>query len=412
MDIVCGQQGIVSLTHPGQGASDLDRAGYKNILLDFSVCISSGELETCDDNLLTKYPQGLYEYLKTALEHYGKAGLNVPVAKAPYLYRNAEQKNMQGIMKRIVSECIGICGRIHCKYIIIQPFSSGQTAEERWEVNREYYLYLADRAAECGVTILLVNQCRDNNGHLVRGVCSDEKETAAWVDALNIEIGEERFGFCMDVGICTVCGQNMYDFVCTLGKRIKMVVLRDCDGIWETAMLPFTCVNKGKSQTDWLNLIRGLREIDFDGEVLIDFASTATCFSPLLRPELLRLSKAVGNYFVWQIGMERLMKKYSSIVLFGAGNMCRNYMRCYGKKYPPLFTCDNNARLWDTEFCGLMVRPPECLKELPEECAIFICNIFYREIEGQLRSMGIGNSIEFFNDEYMPVLPFDNEEYS
>lgn len=82
-------------------------------------------------------------------------------------------------------------------------------------------------------------------------------------------------------------------------------------------------------------------------------------------------------------------------------------MKCYGGKYPPRFTCDNNQALWDTDFCGLTVKNPSCLKELPEDCAIFICNIYYREIERQLRDMEIKNPIEFFNDEYMPSFYFD-----
>ena len=36
--------------------------------------------------------------------------------------------------------------------------------------------------------------------------------------------------------------------------------------------------------------------------------------------------------------------------------MCRNYMKCYGEKYPPKFTCDNNPKLWGTNFCGLEVK--------------------------------------------------------
>lgn len=436
MEIVCGQRGIVALTHPGQGAYDLNNAGFKNILLDFSVCISPGELEAygsfraktgrneavyAEENSrnvrdksrkrnFSEYPQELYSHLKPVMDCYEKSDIKVPVARAPFLFRNTRQDNMQELFVQLISECIAVCGRYNCGYIIVQPLSG--RGKECWEMNRAYYLRLAGKAAECGVTILIENQCRDINGHLVRGVCADGREAAAWVDALNMEAGEERFGFCMDVGACNLCGQNMYDFVHTLENRIKVVVLRDCDGVRENAMLPFTCVNKGEPQTDWLNLIRGLREVEFDGVLLLDHSSTAACFSPLLRPELLRMSKAIGEYFAWQIGLERLIKKYSSIVLFGAGNMCRNYMMCYGEKYPPLFTCDNNSVLWNTEFCGLMVKAPECLKELPEECAVFICNIFYREIETQLRNMGIRNPIEFFNDEYMPVLPFDDEEYS
>ncbi len=38
-----------------------------------------------------------------------------------------------------------------------------------------------------------------------------------------------------------------------------------------------------------------------------------------------------------------------------------------------------------------------------------ICNIYYREIEAQLRDMEIEN-IGYFNDEYMPSFYFDRLE--
>lgn len=81
-------------------------------------------------------------------------------------------------------------------------------------------------------------------------------------------------------------------------------------------------------------------------------------------------------------------------------------MKYYGGKYPPLFTCDNNRNLWGTSFEGLEVRNPEELKSLPSECAVIICNIHYREIETQLREMGVEN-IGYFNDEYMPSYYYD-----
>ena len=90
--------------------------------------------------------------------------------------------------------------------------------------------------------------------------------------------------------------------------------------------------------------------------------------------------------------------------------MCRNYLKCYGEKYPPLFTCDNNGKLWGSVFEGLEVKNPQVLSALPKDCAVFICNIYYREIEEQLRQMGIENPIEFFNDEYMPSFYFDRLE--
>ena len=89
--------------------------------------------------------------------------------------------------------------------------------------------------------------------------------------------------------------------------------------------------------------------------------------------------------------------------------MCRNYMKCYGEKYPPLFTCDNNPKLWGTMFESLEVKNPEALKHLPKDCCVVICNIYYREIETQLHEMGIVN-IGYFNDEYMPSFYFDRLE--
>ena len=67
-------------------------------------------------------------------------------------------------------------------------------------------------------------------------------------------------------------------------------------------------------------------------------------------------------------------------------------------------------RLWGTEFCGLEVKSPEALKNLPEDCGIFICNIYYKEIREQILEMGVKNPIEYFNDEYMPSFYLDRLE--
>lgn len=249
------------------------------------------------------------------------------------------------------------------------------------------------------VNNILKNECKAYNGHLIRGKYCNPSEVP------------DDAAFCMDVGICNLCGQNMYEYILALGSRIKVVILRDNDGIKDNSLLPFTCVNKTRHQTDWLNLIRGLRKIDFDGTIVMDF-SDSVCSLPLqLRSFYMDYAKKVGDYFEWQISMERIIRKYSNRVLFGAGNMCRNYMKCYGEEFPPLYTCDNNNARWGEFFEGLEIKNPQVLKELPTDCAIFICNIYYDEIEAQLREMRVTNPIERFNDEYMPSVHMDRPEY-
>lgn len=416
MNIICSPSGIVYPFRPSQGIIDIAKAGFQNISLELDMCCPAYELEDYGkasvDKENTEYPEG-YEYLPVSknpteigrfferlISSCREKCLQLPLARAPYLPRDTKRSDLSDLLLKLYEESIRFCGKIGCKYLVIRPI------ENTREQNQGYYLHLAVVARENQVTLLLENQCYSMNGHMVRGVCADSQEAAEWIDILNREMGEERFGFCMDVGVCSLCGQDMHEFAIRLGDQIKAVILRDCNGRQEGSMLPFTNTHHGQTQTDWLNLIRGLREIGFDGQLVLDIRDTAVAFSPLLRPQLMIFAKATAEYFKWQIEIENLLKKYTSIVLFGAGNMCRNYIKCYGEKYPPLFTCDNNQKVWGTNFCGLEVKSPEALKKLPCNCGVFICNIYYHEIEQQLRDMGVEN-IEFFNDEYMPSFYFD-----
>ena len=404
MNEICMLSGFVNLENPQRGIAAVVGGGFDKIVIDMAMSYSARELE------IFGHPGKLCNSFRLLLEQCQKDNIRIPVARAPYLHRSTERGGLGELLSILAKESIKVCKEAGCSRLIVKPLFAGAPLGREWEVNQKYYLGLVETARENDIVILLENQCRDVNGHLIRGVCSDADEAAAWIDRLNKEAGEECFGFCMDVGACNLCGQNMYDFALALGKRIRAVILRDCNGAGESSLLPFTCAVGGVPQTDWLNLIRGLRETRFDGELIIDFRDTAASFSPILRPELVRIAKSVADYFEWQIEIENLLRKYPVRVLFGAGNMCRNYMKCYGEKYPPLFTCDNNSAIWGSEFCGLMVKDPESLRDLPENCAIFICNIYYREIEEQLRKMGVANPIEFFNDEYMPSFYFDRLE--
>ncbi len=428
MNIVCSPSGIVSPFRPGQGIMDIAGAGFEGISLELAMCCSGHELEHFGEESqkekekeeqqnaldrgikkfppISEHPQGMSRFFEKMLGSCREKNLHVFVMTAPSLPRDTKREDMVPVLKSLHEEAIRYCKSLGCSYLVIRPLTYVRGSEKLWQLNREYYLGLADLAKDHGVMILLENQFVLRNGQAVRGACSDETAAARWVDELNREAGEERFGFCMNVGVLSLCGQSMYEFAVTMGQRIKAVILGDCDGYHEGYMLPFTSVCSGQPRTDWLSLIRGLRRIGFDGQMILNMSDTAAVFSPLLRPQLMALAKAVAEYFKWQVQIEELLKKYDSIVLFGAGNMCRNYMKCYGETYPPLFTCDNNERIWGTTFCGLEVKPPEALKGLPETCGIFICNIYYREIEKQLRDMGI-NHIEFFNDEYMPTFYFD-----
>lgn len=424
MQIICPTWGIVLTEFPRQGLNDIKSAGFTATMLDIGgLCgyhaykIVKWRKKRNDKShrqWITDNADQVPNIVKPFASLFREHGFSLPLACANFLPpRTGEAADNDDIfadMLKLAQESVITAGTCGCRYVIMRPLAVGVGLRDKSAANREYYLSLVNAAKKYNLQILLEAQYRINNGGIVRDLLADPHEAATFLDELNKTAGADIFGFNMDVGTCSLLGQNMRDFTVILGERIKAVTVRDCDGLTDTPLLPFTSVCGYSPRTDWLNVIRGLREINFDGLLIMNFAGTASAASPLLKPALLQYAKAVAEHIAWQIGMENILQKYGRRVLFGAGNMCRAYMKCYGEKYPPLFTCDNNSAKWGTNFCGIAVKNPAELKNLPADCAILICNMYYREIEEQLRNMGLKNPIGFFNDEYMPSFHFERIE--
>lgn len=438
MKKVCAMAGIIfNPEKPGQSIHELKSAGMEEVMFDFGMFASVEWILRERQQEKSKWkPQRTKEFYQKVAAQFLSHDFMPTIARLPFMDVSVRMQDIFSNRKRTYSDpsspqreshtqdcailaqelidltmqvnkdCIRACEEIGCENIIVQPLSVGLERGQEWEGNKAFLQELASCCKKEGTRLLLCNQCYDKNGHLIRGVCSDGEQAASWIDALNKEAGMERFGFCLDIGVCNLCGQNIQRMTSALDHRIQAVILTENDGQKNAKLLPFTSAYGRRSTLDWLSVLRGLREISYDGYLILETVDTTVAFSPLLQPYLFPVYKAVLDYFEMQIQIERDLKKYEHIALFGAGNMCRNYMKCYGEKYPPLFTCDNNPKLWGTEFEGLKIKSPEALRNLPQDCGVIICNIFYREIEAQLRSMGITN-IGYFNDEYMPSFYFD-----
>ncbi len=396
----------------------LAKAGFRNIALDLRQYCSEYELENREKTIETakKYPDNdfislspdkLSEKADRLIAQCKELHLENTIGIAPALPWNTKREELEWLVHKLTLQSIQACNNANCKYIIINPLMKMMETEEEWEKNIAFYLSFETVSAKAGIRILVPNHYREYNGHLMRGVFSDPYELSRFVDELNKMSKNNQYGICADIGICNLIGQNIYEFLALLGDRVKATIIRENNGKTDNALLPFSMASNGISQTDWLGVIRGLRKIDFDGQIIFDFRGTSEAYSHLLRADFDIFIKKVTDYFIWQISMERTIRKYDMRVLFGAGNMCRNYMKCYGKEYKPLFTCDNNSAIWGTEFEGLEIKNPETLRMLPVECAIFICNVYYDEIEKQIRDMGLQNPIERFNDEYLPSMYTD-----
>lgn len=403
MNVSC--QSIINVKRPWQGITDLKNAGLDRIFLPIYVEFPKAKENAEDEKILKMYSsETIVDRYGTVIDKCRENSIQIAFLKVPVVPQKADICTILPMLEISITQCLELCRKAECDFLLMElPVQLVENSGEEKGAIYDYFVRAAVKARKYGVMLLLKNQARNINGHLTRGFCGEADEAVELIDRLNNGLGHDTIGFCVDVGICNICGNDIQTYISILGNRIKAVILRDNDGHNDVSMLPFTLAGCG---TDWLGSVRGLRNFGFDGELAVDFSSTYNSFSPLLRPALYPLVRQTVEYFQWQIEMENNLKKYKNFVLFGAGNMCRNYMKCYGEKYPPLFTCDNNPKLWGTMFEGLEVKKPEDLKYLPRDYCVVICNIYYREIEVQLREIGIEN-IGYFNDEYMPSFYFD-----
>lgn len=199
MNIIYTTFGIVDFRHPAQGLADMSKAGFENISLDISLCCSGYELENYGKNStgeknrstekvnLLRNPESMQRQFDPMLDRCRRHSLPIQMVRIPSLPWDTKRMDMNPLLEQIAESAIRLCGRIGCRLVLIPPLFSGMERGEEWDVNREYYLRLANTARECRVTILLANQCRSHNGHLLRGICSDSAEAAKWIDRLNAE---------------------------------------------------------------------------------------------------------------------------------------------------------------------------------------------------------------------------------
>lgn len=78
------------------------------------------------------------------------------------------------------------------------------------------------------------------------------------------------------------------------------------------------------------------------------------------------------------------------IILFGGGLMFEDYMKKHKKKYTPDFIVDNDKAKWGQEKQGVLIKSPQSILSISEkDRRIIICSVHYRQIEKQLKDMGI-----------------------
>ena len=228
------------------------------------------------------------------------AGLTFEQSHAPFPLFVDGDETVFPVMKDITEKCIDMFGRMGGRYIVVHPVTLAYkySKEEEIAKNREAFKTLIPAAKKAGVVICLENLFLERNYHLCEGICSDPHDAIRLIDELNDIAGEELFGFCFDTGHANICGKNLYQFIVALGDRIKILHIHDNDGVSDLHSIPYTFERSWAGlSTDWEGFVRGLKDINYKGNLNFETFRGLTGFPKEVRPAVLHLLADVGKHF-------------------------------------------------------------------------------------------------------------------
>lgn len=300
---------IIEDTNPTEGFQILKDAGFS--CADFSLnayldnkALYKGELNCFFD----KSDAELDAFFSPHKNAAKQAGIRIHQMHMPYpiLIPTGRQEINDYLWNIVAPKSLKICKFFDCKYIVIHGFKLARylgSEELEWKKTEAFIRFLAPMAKELGITLCIENLYNALGNHMVEGPCCDARKAVERIDRINAEYGAEVLGFCFDVGHANLIGIDMYDFIVTLGSRLKVLHIHDNDGVLDLHQIPytFTKTRENKPSTDWEGVIRGLKKIEFNGVLNFEASPVVSSFPKELRVEVLRFLVKIGEDFVARV---------------------------------------------------------------------------------------------------------------
>ncbi len=281
-----------------EGLRMIRDAGFDSVDLNVDQNLNVGELVRTGDNpFFSKDTADVVAHYVPFKQAADALGLRFGQMHAPFpVWLDGKDDANSALFDSIV-KCMAICAAIGCPFLIVHPIKVDASQEAEWDRNIAFYSSLIPAAKQYDVCICLENMFHGRNGHIEDAVCSDFREAAAYIDALNDLAGEERFGFCYDVGHATLLGRDHRRCIRQLGKRLKTLHIHDNDGRSDLHMQPYAYSRGRDYVTDWDGFLAGLRDVGFDGVLSFETYHAVEYLPSALKPVMLSYIAGVGRYF-------------------------------------------------------------------------------------------------------------------
>jgi len=283
------------------GMAKIHRAGFTRV--DFNLDIYLKNTDVYGGNLNTFFDQetdALFRYFAPLKDAMDKYGIKPSQMHAPYPVKVKDKEEQNNyMMEEVIPKSLAIAGFLSIPWVVVHPikmqYYAGKEAER--QENLAYFKSLISFLKKYNVRVCVENLYESMNGRIVEGVCADPEDVVWYIDSLNEYAGGELFGLCLDTGHLQLVHRDPYRYIKTVGNRIKLLHLHENDFIGDLHQMPFTFGNDEVRGLDWESVIRGLREVGFDGTLSFETFPCMNSFPKGLREEVLKMIYEIGVYF-------------------------------------------------------------------------------------------------------------------
>lgn len=309
LEIGVQTKNVVTDDNPEHGFQMLKNAGFT--CCDFSLNSYLYNKDIYSENLNGFFSNDLgelYEFFEAHKEAAKNAGIRFNQMHMPYpvYVPTVSDEVNKYLWENIPMKSMEICKFLECSNIVIHGLKLAKflgTEEAEWEKTAEFLESIAPFAAANNITICMENLYDGAQGHLAEGPGCDVRKAVERIDDFNNRYGAEVLGFCFDIGHANLVHLDFYDFITTLGPRLKVLHLHDNDGRYDLHQLPFTFTKtrENTSATNWEGFIQALRDINFNGVLSFETAPVLDAFPPEMKFEVLCFINKIGKYLAEKI---------------------------------------------------------------------------------------------------------------
>lgn len=207
-------------------------------------------------------------YAKEVMKIAEDNGVYFNQAHGPFMFDTSLFPNYEKQVLPLYQRCFEVCALLKIPHVIVHPVHHlPYLGNEKlmWDMNMEFYHLLLPHAKEYGVKISLENlyQYDPRRGCMARDILSNPEEYARFYDTLN----DPNVICCVDLGHCTIVGDDVSNMLRTMGNRVKALHVNDNLFRTDDHVIP------GHGLMNWEDITKTLAEIDYSGDFTYEILS-------------------------------------------------------------------------------------------------------------------------------------------